>query len=201
MRSQYALPNYGISLIISCVICIVTFAIWKYSQIIHEKAKKDALLEGVVDEPSSLMRQIKKATGTRHLINEPQSLAYFMRLDFFSTIRVLAASQFKEYRPGCVNLLRVVEVTSLGALVGILFYDVGNNTSATSLSQKSGLLFFSVTLWTFTRMYPAVGRTNVWFKLAIDFSSAFSRKRDRFTYSVSLWLARCIAAFACEGKI
>ena len=87
-------------------------------------------------------------------------------LDFFGQFKMLAASEFKTYRPGCVNNLRLIEVASLGALVGLLFYDVGNRDSGESLGQKTGLLFFSVTLWTFTRMYPSVGTTNGWFKRA-----------------------------------
>ena len=78
-----------------------------------------------------------KASGIQHLIDEPNSRAYFQQLNFIDKVRILTESQFKEYRPGCVNLLRVVEVTSLGALVGILFYDVGNDSSSTSLSQST----------------------------------------------------------------
>ena len=50
-----------------------------------------------------------------------------------------------------MNVLRVIEVCSLGILTGFLFYGVGNNTSYTGLSQRLSLFFFGTTLWTFTR--------------------------------------------------
>lgn len=62
-----------------------------------------------------------------------------------------------------VNRLRLIEVCSLGILTGFLYYDVGNNSSYTGLSQRVGLYFFSTTLWTFTRMYPAVSFSYDWF--------------------------------------
>jgi len=65
-----------------------------------------------------------------------------------------------------VNFLRVIEVCTLGILTGFLYYDVGNNSSYTGLSQRVGLYFFSTTLWTFTRMYPAVGFSHNWFSLS-----------------------------------
>lgn len=197
MRSNYKLRPYAIFLIVSAIICIFTFAVWLYKRILYKKKHQNGQIEGVVDE--TFLRNIGKKSGPRYMIDNKKGLEYFKTLGFFKMIRVLIASQFKEYRPGCVNLLRVLEVTLLGALVGALFYDVGSDPTATALSQKTGLLFFSVTLWTFTRMYPAVGRTNVWFQLAIDFSTSFKDKRDRFTYSFSLWFARCTAAFACEA--
>jgi len=69
-----------------------------------------------------------------------------------------------------VNGLRVFEVLSLGILTGFLFYDVGNVTSFTGLSQRISLFFFSTTLWTFTRMYPSVGFSYQWSLLyQVDF--------------------------------
>jgi len=58
----------------------------------------------------------------------------------------------------------------LGILTGFLFYDVGNVTSFTGLSQRISLFFFSTTLWTFTRMYPSVGFSYQWSLLyQVDF--------------------------------
>ena len=70
--------------------------------------------------------------------------------------------EYKLYRPLCVSSLRVIEVCTLAILTGFLYYDVGNDTSYTGLSQRLGLFFFSTTLWTFTRMYPAVGFSHQW---------------------------------------
>jgi hypothetical protein len=79
------------------------------------------------------------------------------RLQFFHDWNV--------YQPTCTNQLRVLEVTGLSVLTGFIFYGVGNNSTATGLSEKYSLLFFSITLWTFTRMYPAVASANSWYKL------------------------------------
>ena len=84
--------------------------------------------------------------------------------ELFEVIR----EEYKVYRPLCVSFLRVVEVCTLAILTGFLYYDVGNDSSYTGLSQRLGLFFFSTTLWTFTRMYPAVGFSHQWCLSRID---------------------------------
>jgi len=92
--------------------------------------------------------------------------------------------EYKFYRPLCVSFLRVIEVCTLAILTGFLYYDVGNDTSYTGLSQRLGLFFFSTTLWTFTRMYPAVGFSHQWClscqdELKKENSSTFSNVSGR----------------------
>jgi len=70
--------------------------------------------------------------------------------------------QWNSYVPTSVNFFRFVEQILLGFLTGIVFYNVGNDTTATGLAQVNSLLFFSVTLWTFTRMYHALQTYHEW---------------------------------------
>lgn len=81
---------------------------------------------------------------------------------FWDQLKEIIASQWTQYRPTCVNLLRVVEVVGLAFLTGALFYDTGNDTTATGFGSTNSLLFFSITLWTFTRMYPAIASYFAW---------------------------------------
>ena len=64
---------------------------------------------------------------------------------FIEQLKYLVRIQWESYRPSCVNLLRVFEVTGLALLTGALFYDVGSDGSATGLGEKISLLFFSTT--------------------------------------------------------
>ncbi len=79
-----------------------------------------------------------------------------MKLSFLAQMKVLCVSHWYEYRETAINVLRVVEVVGLGILTGSLFEDVGSNHTATGFGEKTSLLFFSTTLWSQTRMYPAI---------------------------------------------
>ena len=76
---------------------------------------------------------------------------------FWVQFKGLFFVQYNEYRPGVINVLRVVEVCGLGILTGVLFFDVGNKTTVTSFGEKTSWIFFSTTLWSQTRMYPNIG--------------------------------------------
>lgn len=97
--------------------------------------------------------------------------------------------------PDSINKLRTIEVSGLALLTGILFHDVGNDTSANGLSKQYSLLFFSTTLWTFQRMYPAIWSFNAWFKNLKDGTEG-NEKNDL----VNLCISRCIVMIACEGE-
>ena len=114
-----------------------------------------------------------------------------------SKLKYEISKEWKLYFPGCINYLRVFEVTGLATLTGYLFYDVGNNPTAIGLSEKYSLLFFSLTLWTFTRMYPAVPNYNNWLK------SHLSNCDEKYTRSDAVrWcISKCIVVIGCEGKV
>jgi len=81
---------------------------------------------------------------------------------FALQVRVLFRSDWKASRPACINALRVIEVVGLAVLTGVAFYSVGSNTTNRGFRESISLLFFSMTLWTFNRMYPAVMSYNSW---------------------------------------
>ena len=66
--------------------------------------------------------------------------------------------------------IRAVEVCGLGLIVGSVFAcnssnNTNNNSNSSSCSAGatiSLMLFFTVTLWTFTRMHPAVVSAHQW---------------------------------------
>lgn len=181
MRSQYRIPNYGLTLIFLAIVSLMTLGVSQINRILHvssrNKVKQDEKTKN--KREFEMTKTLSSKKGISHLVSSETSQHYFSTLDFWTQLKLLTVSQFKAYRPTCVNVWRIVEVSSLASLVGLLFYDVGNKESAESLTQKSGLLFFSVTLWTFTRMYPAVGSTSIWRNLAIDFSSSFRNKNTK----------------------
>jgi len=112
---------------------------------------------------------------------------------FGEQFKFLTLSQWKLYRPTCISLLRVGEVVGLAFLTGALFYNIGNNTTATGFGSINSLLFFSVTLWTFTRMYPAI---NTYF----DWNQKLRIISSEHRYSIMpACLARCVVVLAAES--
>ena len=67
----------------------------------------------------------------------------------------------------CISMVRLVEVIGLALITGALFYNVGEKNSNRNLRETFSLLFFSTTLWTFTRMYPSVVEHNKWRERAL----------------------------------
>lgn len=63
-----------------------------------------------------------------------------------------------------INLMRVAEVSGLAVLTGVVFWQVGEDTTNRGFRESISLLFFSTTLWTFTRMYPAIPAHFEWVK-------------------------------------
>jgi FtsP/CotA-like multicopper oxidase with cupredoxin domain len=61
-----------------------------------------------------------------------------------------------------INPMRLIEVGGLAVLTGIVFFEVGEKHTNRGLRECVSLFFFSVTLWTFTRMYPAIPAHHGW---------------------------------------
>ena len=59
---------------------------------------------------------------------------------FIEQFKFLFCSQWVIYRPTCISLLRVGEVCSLAFFTGALFYDCGNNTTATGFGSINSLV-------------------------------------------------------------
>jgi hypothetical protein len=83
-------------------------------------------------------------------------------------ISVEFLNEWHTIRNDIINRMRLVEVCGLALITGIVFFEVGNNTTNRGLRELISLLFFSVTLWTFTRMYPAISSHHIWLNRTID---------------------------------
>lgn len=172
ISSKYTTPNWGISLIIMLVIAGGTFIVPSIVILFQRNISSKSVNE----------------SGSKH---EHHYCCYDST---FQKMKTRVATDWKGYRPGCTNKLRVFEVTGLAVLTGYLFYDVGNDSTATGLSEKYSLLFFSITLWTFTRMYPAVANFNTWYK-------ALEKNANSSISDTGIWCAsRCIVIVGNEGK-
>ncbi len=210
MRSDYSMPNYVIAIIICCVVAKVTaLSIFVSNRKRKQKDIMEADDDGSDDDAndrvmriSKLARQLGASTAVLGDMDNGSGMMMKLRnLSFLGKVRHLAEIQWKSYRPGCINIWRVVEVSLLSVLVGILFYNVGNNPSAIGLSQKTSLLFFSVTLWTFTRMYPSVGNTHAWFHQTVDMALHSRNRSSKTVYAMAAWVSRTMITFCCEGKM
>ncbi len=206
VRSEYSIPNYAIAIIVCCIVAKMTAL---FTFVSTRKRRKKDIMEGNDDDIakdravklSKLARQLGASTAVLGDMDSGSQLMMKLRsLNFLGKVHHLAKLQWKTYRPGCINIWRVVEVSLLGALVGILFYNVGNNPSAIGLSQKTSLLFFSVTLWTFTRMYPSVGNTHAWFHQTVDTALYSHDRNSKVVYATAAWVSRTMISFSCEGK-
>ena len=72
--------------------------------------------------------------------------------------------QWNSYFRSCVNPLRVVEVIGLALITGGVFSDVASDKAG--ISQIYSLVLVSTTIWTFSRMYPAIPSHHEWFQSA-----------------------------------
>jgi len=102
------------------------------------------------------------------------------------------ASEWQNYSPCAVNALRVVEVTGIAALTGLLFYTTGKDSSVLGLAQKTSLLFSGAPLWTFERMHMSLVADSYWIE---DASKQLSK--DQFK-AIPLWLGRLSAVNLSE---
>ena len=178
ISSDYKVANYSIMAIVIGIIVAATLAI---TVVLPRFRKAERQSEPELNE--------KGVIGSRSVSSASAPSSW-------EKIKVQISIDWKECRPGCVNSLRVCEVTGLAALTGLLFYDVGNDPTANGLAQKSSLLFFSVTLWTFTRMYPAVGNFNSWY------SKQRENEHETKIGTIALrCMSKCIVTLGCEGKI
>jgi hypothetical protein len=171
ISSNYRIPNFGISLIIVSIIIFLTVMITRYS-------------------PKNKVRGQRMS-----VIQYDENYSKSSNFTFLQKFRVRFTNDWRLYRPGCTNPFRVFEVTGLALLTGYLFYDIGNDSTANGLSGKYSLLFFSITLWTFTRMYPAVANYNAWHRdLKIQCNNSIS--------DITVWcISKLLVVIGNEGEI
>ena len=109
-------------------------------------------------------------------------------------MRELLVEDWKQIRPSSINMLRVIEVVGLALLTGIVFHNVVKDANATDFGESISLFFFSLTLWTFNRMYAAIPSYNKWQRVALISS------KDGHYSMLALCLARAITIFLAESK-
>jgi len=181
IHSAHELSGYVISFISLVVVFFIAISLRYYKTLtsaIGCNVARSNPVESEVDQENCSKLNVSEMTGHTLCSGSTHSVHTAMPIqiqrssshqkihdgDYSSTKELykVILEEYKLYRPLCVNLLRVIEVCTLAILTGFLYYDVGNDTSYTGLSQRLGLFFFSTTLWTFTRMYPAVGFSHQW---------------------------------------
>lgn len=116
------------------------------------------------------------------------------RSSHWKQIKELLSEDWEQIRPSSINILRLVEVLGLSLLTGLIFFDVINDVNGTGLGESISLLFFSMTLWTFNRMYPAIPSYNKWQRVALISA------KDKHYSLFSLWVARTTAFVLAECK-
>jgi hypothetical protein len=179
IQSKTSFPGWAISLIILGIVILITVFITMLPK--SERPYKPALVKSF------------KTTVTRISMLSIRTSESDVKPTFWHQFQGLFFSQWYEYRPGTVNVLRVIEVAGLGILGGVLFQDVGNNSSATGFGEKTSLLFFSTTLWSQTRMYPTIGNYFEWKRK--DYLVFKHKQYDWFP----VLLSRMVVVLACEA--
>ncbi|VEU38467.1 unnamed protein product [Pseudo-nitzschia multistriata] len=202
IQSQYRIPGWAISLIaggivvLISVFCAYQSAVpepWKEQLSLKRRNKRSSLRKTVVIDNEYNSKEFD-LDPERNVKVEPEAAPISFDSPFWYQLQELLVSQWGQYRPTAINGLRVVEVVGLALLTGALFYDIGNDTTATGFVKVNSLLFFSVTLWTFTRMYTSVGSTYLWY-IAVE--DDVVNKRN---YAVGpLYLSRLIVVMLAES--
>lgn len=105
MRSQYRIPNYGLTLVFLAIIVVLTFSVIQLKQYIKNHSAKTSETMRKNNRQSIVMRfnmkeSIAGKKGISHLVSNETSQQYFSTLDFWTQLKLLTASQFKAYRPG-----------------------------------------------------------------------------------------------------
>eukprot|EP00586_Coscinodiscus_wailesii_P014596 CAMPEP_0172493336 /NCGR_PEP_ID=MMETSP1066-20121228/24733_1 /TAXON_ID=671091 /ORGANISM="Coscinodiscus wailesii, Strain CCMP2513" /LENGTH=1154 /DNA_ID=CAMNT_0013263443 /DNA_START=206 /DNA_END=3670 /DNA_ORIENTATION=- len=113
-------------------------------------------------------------------------------VDAATSVVTLFKSEWKKYRPESINRLRIAEVAGLGLLTGFVFHEVGSDNSNRGLRESISLLFFSMTLWTFTRMYPAVSSYHSWKKRVLNARRNDNDNEKGTTPALAKLLTQCL---------
>lgn len=175
IASRYRLPGWYISLIVIGLLAVSTLFSSDFFKLFVQKQPfmaKDDRFHGM---------SLKSMNG------------FDVKPSFYQQFRGLIFIQWREYRPGVINTLRVIEVGGLGVLAGLLFMNVGIDPTETGFGEKTSLLFFSTTLWSQTRMYPAIGNYFEW-----AMKDYFIIKHKQYDL-LPVFLARMVVVIASEA--
>ena len=122
---------------------------------------------------------------------------------FYSSFINEFLSEWNLHSRDSINIMRIVEVCGLAILTGIVFWQVGEDTSNRALGESVSLLFFSTTLWTFTRMYPSIPAHFEWSNRMrnriVEPEGAEEWVAFPFLESFKLSLSRSLVVFCAES--
>ena len=191
LESPYLTPGWVISSSFVCAVAFITFAFAFICPRYFQRFRHSQPLTHDEENLSS-------PTTDDEPINDALLLFKTKRNEkpsFWFQFKTFLPIRWKEYRPTTVNILRVIEVLGLGLLTGFLFQDVGKNSTATGLGEKTSLLFFSSTLWCQTRMYPAISN---YFNFKKDDMVILMEKNPQCDL-LPIFLSRMVVVNACEA--
>lgn len=179
-HASLGIPGWGFSIIV--IVCVIIGCF--LTVIIHHlfTSKKSDIEEANVDE-----------SDRSWYSDETESESDLSKMSFFQQVRILFISEWVEYRPYCINVFRFAEVIWLGLITGFIFSEVGSITSNAGIRQSISLLFFSLTLWTFNRMYPATLSFNLWREKVIEDTT------DKIYSLEAACIARLLVYLLAEG--
>ncbi len=198
LQSSYSrTPGWVISFSFVCLAAIITFgftvAYPRYIKTRSYHQTESAAAYEQVDDSATKQDDSAAITLSKTMVYSTTSKEK-MRCSFWTQFKTLIPLRWSEYRPTTINILRVVEVLGLGVLTGFLFQDVGKNSTATGLGEKTSLLFFSTTLWCQTRMYPAISN---YFEFKQN--DMLLMKNNPHTDFLPVFLSRMVVVSACEA--
>lgn len=142
-----------LSVIFTVVICFIV-SIYCYNSFI---ASRQDMLNILSPVPSS-----EPSSRREHFQDDKYSLLRIVMGDDQTPILQEFLTEWELTYRDMINPMRLLEVGGLAVLTGIVFFEVGQNRTNRGLRECVSLFFFSVTLWTFTRMYPAIPAHNGW---------------------------------------
>jgi hypothetical protein len=150
-----------------------------------------------VGPSNSRVKDIENSESENSLAASIHSTERIFPIDIpVDNIFVELLCEWKQTHSEIVNLMRCVEVVSLAVLTGCVFYRVGEDTTYRGLRESISLLFFSVTLWTFTRMYPAIPAHHLWRERVI---ARLVRTNGSWRSVVTLSMVRSVVYLCAEG--
>jgi iron transport multicopper oxidase len=123
---------------------------------------------------------------------------------FYTTFKREFITEWNSRSSDAINMMRVVEVIGLALITGVVFWHVGEETSNRGLRESVSLLFFSMTLWTFTRMYPSIPAHYDWAKRMLNRIEIPTNIQDpivmpHFTHIIKLSLSRSPVYLCAEA--
>lgn len=144
-------------------------------------------------------RNVSRVTNRTHDNDEKATTELSSQEDLVPPVDTVQVEFLREWKATCdeiVNPMRCMEVVGLALLTGSVFYQVGEDTTYRGLRESISLLFYSVTLWTFTRMYPSIPAHYLWQKRV---TVRLVQTHGTARHVITLAFVRCLVYLFAEG--